>query len=31
VALAVMILFMLISDIITDWSVFSSQYNWFHA
>jgi len=31
VALAVMILFMLISEVITDWSVFSSQYNWFHA
>ncbi len=30
-ALAGMILFMLISEIITDWSVFSSQYNWYHA
>ncbi|MGA3283643.1 MAG: DUF2142 domain-containing protein [Verrucomicrobiota bacterium] len=30
-ALTVMILFMLISEIITDWSVFSSRYNWFHA
>jgi len=30
VALAGMILFMLVSEIITDWSVFSSQYNWFH-
>ncbi len=25
-----MILFMLISEITTDWTVFSSQYNWFH-
>jgi len=30
VALVGMILFMLVSEIITDWSVFSSQYNWFH-
>jgi len=30
-ALAGMILFMLISEIVTDWPVFSSQYNWFHA
>jgi len=30
-ALAGMVLFMLISEIITDWPVFSSQYNWFHA
>jgi hypothetical protein len=29
-ALVVMILFMLISEIVSDWSVFSSQYNWFH-
>lgn len=29
-ALAGMILFMLISEIATDWPVFSSQYNWFH-
>jgi hypothetical protein len=29
-ALAGMILFMLVSEIITDWPVFSSQYNWFH-
>ncbi len=28
--LAAIILFMLISEIITDWLVFSSQYNWFH-
>ncbi len=28
--LALMILFMLISEIATDWPVFSSQYNWFH-
>lgn len=25
-----MILFMLVSEIATDWTVFSSQYNWFH-
>jgi hypothetical protein len=25
-----MVLFMLISEITTDWTVFSSQYNWFH-
>jgi len=30
VALVGMILFMLVSETITDWSVFSSQYNWFH-
>jgi hypothetical protein len=29
-ALAAMILFMLISETITDWPVFPSQYNWFH-
>jgi hypothetical protein len=29
-ALAAMILFMLVSEIFTDWPVFSSQYNWFH-
>jgi Predicted membrane protein (DUF2142) len=29
-ALAALILFMLISELITDWPVFSSQYNWFH-
>ncbi|HEY1490538.1 MAG TPA: hypothetical protein VGF90_05815, partial [Verrucomicrobiae bacterium] len=29
-ALAAMILFMLVSEIATDWPVFSSQYNWFH-
>jgi len=29
-ALAGMILFMLVSEIATDWPVFSSQYNWFH-
>jgi hypothetical protein len=28
--LAGMILFMLISEIVTDWSVFASQYNWYH-
>ena len=25
-----MILFMLVSEITSDWTVFSSQYNWFH-
>jgi hypothetical protein len=29
-ALTAMVLFMLISEIVTDWPVFSSQYNWFH-
>ena len=29
-ALAVIILFMLVSEIATDWTVFSSQYNWYH-
>jgi hypothetical protein len=29
-ALAVIILFMLVSEITTDWPAFSSQYNWFH-
>ncbi|HEY1719102.1 MAG TPA: hypothetical protein VGH42_12515 [Verrucomicrobiae bacterium] len=29
-ALAGMILFMLVSEVATDWPVFSSQYNWFH-
>lgn len=29
-ALTVIILFMLISEIATDWTVFSSQYNWYH-
>jgi uncharacterized membrane protein len=28
--LAAMILFMLISEIISDWPVFQSQYNWYH-
>jgi hypothetical protein len=28
--LAAIILFMLVSEIVTDWPVFSSQYNWFH-
>jgi Predicted membrane protein (DUF2142) len=28
--LASLILFMLVSEIITDWPVFSSQYNWYH-
>jgi Predicted membrane protein (DUF2142) len=28
--LAGLILFMLVSEIVTDWPVFSSQYNWFH-
>jgi hypothetical protein len=30
VALSGMILFMLISEIVTDWQVFFSQYNWYH-
>jgi hypothetical protein len=29
-ALAALILFMLISEIVTDWPVFTSQYNWYH-
>lgn len=29
-ALGGLILFMLVSEIATDWPVFSSQYNWFH-
>jgi hypothetical protein len=29
-ALAGTILFMIVSEIVTDWPVFSSQYNWFH-
>ncbi len=29
-ALAGIVLFMLISEIVTDWPVFSSEYNWFH-
>lgn len=29
-ALAGIVLFMVISEIATDWPVFSSQYNWFH-
>lgn len=29
-ALAVIILFMLISEIAMDWTVFTSQYNWYH-
>jgi hypothetical protein len=29
-ALAAIILFMLISEIVTDWTVFGSQYNWYH-
>jgi hypothetical protein len=28
--LAGMILFMLVSEIVTDWPVFASQYNWYH-
>jgi hypothetical protein len=28
--LAGLIAFMLISEIATDWTVFGSQYNWFH-
>lgn len=28
--LTVMILFMLVSEMATDWTVFSSQYNWYH-
>ena len=31
VMLAAMILFMLVSEIVTDWTVFASQYNWYHA
>lgn len=30
IVLAAMILFMLISEIVTDWTVFSTQYNWYH-
>lgn len=30
VVLGVIILFMLISEIVTDWTVFASQYNWYH-
>ncbi len=30
VSLAVIILFMLISEVATDWPVFASQYNWYH-
>jgi hypothetical protein len=30
VALGGVILFMLVSEIVTDWPVFFSQYNWFH-
>jgi hypothetical protein len=29
-SLAAIILFMLISEIVTDWTVFSSEYNWYH-
>jgi hypothetical protein len=29
-ALAAMLLFMLISEIVTDWPVFPCQYNWYH-
>jgi hypothetical protein len=29
-ALAAIILFMLVSEIFTDWTVFSSRYNWYH-
>lgn len=28
--MAAIILFMLVSEIVTDWTVFSSQYNWYH-
>jgi len=28
--LAGIILFMLLSEIATDWTVFASQYNWYH-
>lgn len=31
IALAVMISAMFVLEIVTDWSVFSSQYNWFHV
>jgi hypothetical protein len=30
-ALSGLILFMLISEIVTDWPVFMSQYNWYHS
>ncbi|HTX20962.1 MAG TPA: DUF2142 domain-containing protein [Candidatus Aquilonibacter sp.] len=30
-ALAAILLFMLISEIVTDWSVFQSPYNWYHS
>lgn len=29
-ALAAIITFMLVSEVVTDWTVFSSQYNWYH-
>jgi hypothetical protein len=29
-ALGVLILFMLLSEIAVDWPVFSNEYNWFH-
>ena len=29
-ALAVMILFMLVSEIAANWPAFSNEYNWFH-
>jgi hypothetical protein len=30
VVLGVIVVFMLVSEIATDWTVFSSQYNWYH-
>jgi hypothetical protein len=30
VALGVILLFMLVSEIATDWTVFASEYNWYH-
>ncbi len=30
IVLVVIILFMLVSEVVTDWTVFSSQYNWYH-
>jgi hypothetical protein len=31
IALTAIILFMLVSEVITDWPVFASQYNWYHT
>jgi Predicted membrane protein (DUF2142) len=30
ISLAAIILFMLVSEVATDWTVFASQYNWYH-